>query len=86
MSFLNENIIQIKNIVKSFYIDTPNQLDILKNKVHKLEGKTIILITHNQDLEEETERIITIKDGKIVSEEYNDKYIKKFPNGEKVCF
>ena len=85
MSFLNENIIQIKNIVKSFYIDTPNQLDILKNKVHKLEGKTIILITHNIELAEETERIITIKDGKIVSEQYNDTYIKRFPSGKKVC-
>jgi len=57
----------------------------LFHKVHELEGKTIILITHNQELAEETERIITIKDGKIVSEKYNDKYIKKFPNGEKVC-
>ena len=57
----------------------------LFHKVHELEGKTIILITHNQELAEETERIITIKDGKIVSEQYNDTYIKKFPSGEKVC-
>ena len=28
---MNENIIEMKNIVKSFYIGTPNQLDILKN-------------------------------------------------------
>jgi ABC-type antimicrobial peptide transport system, ATPase component len=57
----------------------------LFHKVHELEGKTIILITHNQELAEETERIITIKDGKIVSEQYNDMYIKKFPSGKKVC-
>ena len=57
----------------------------LFHKVHELEGKTIIFITHNYELAEETERIITLKDGKIVSEEYNDKYIKKFPSGEKVC-
>ena len=49
----------------------------LFHKVHELEGKTIVFITHNYELAEETERIITLKDGKIVSEEYNDKYIKK---------
>jgi len=57
----------------------------LFHKVHELEGKTIIFITHNHELAEETERIITLKDGEIVSEEYNNKYIRKFPNGEKVC-
>lgn len=57
----------------------------LFHKVHEVEGKTIVFITHNHELAEETERIITLKDGKIVSEEYNDKYIKKFPYGEKVC-
>ena len=57
----------------------------LFHKVHELEGKTIIFITHNYELAEETERIITLRDGKIVSEEYNDKYIKKFPDGEKIC-
>ena len=57
----------------------------LFHKVHELEGKTIIFITHNQELAEETERIITLKDGEIVSEEYNKKYTRKFPNGEKIC-
>lgn len=28
---MNDNIIEMRNIVKSFYIGTPNQLDILKN-------------------------------------------------------
>lgn len=57
----------------------------LFHKVHELEGKTIVLITHNQELAEETERIITLKDGKIVSEEYNSNYVRRFPNGEKIC-
>ncbi|MFW2491788.1 ABC transporter ATP-binding protein [Clostridium chromiireducens] len=57
----------------------------LFHKIHELEGKTIILITHNQELAEETERIITIKDGKIVSEQYNKMYTEKFSNGEKAC-
>lgn len=57
----------------------------LFHKVHELEGKTIVFITHNYELAEETERIITLRDGKIVSEEYNDKYVKRFPDGEKLC-
>ena len=28
---MSKNIIEMKNIVKSFYIGTPNQLNILKN-------------------------------------------------------
>ena len=38
---------------------------------HKLnyeQGKTIVLITHSKELAEETERIVTIQDGKIVAE------------------
>jgi putative ABC transport system ATP-binding protein len=31
-------------------------------------GKTVVLITHNQELAEETDRIITLKDGVIVAE------------------
>ena len=57
----------------------------LFHKVHEVEGKTIVFITHNQELAAETERIITLKDGKIVSEEYNDKYVRKFPIGEEIC-
>ena len=57
----------------------------LFHKVHELEGKTIVFITHNQELAQETERIITLKDGKIVSEEYNNNYVRRFPSGEKIC-
>lgn len=57
----------------------------LFHKVHELEGKTIVFITHNQELAQETERIITLKDGKIVSEEYNSNYVRRFPDGEKIC-
>lgn len=57
----------------------------LFHKVHEVEGKTIVFITHNYELAEETERIITLKDGKIVSERPNDKYSKRFPNGEEIC-
>ena len=38
------------------------------HKLHKEQGKTIVLITHSPELAEETERIITLKDG-LVSDE-----------------
>ncbi|MBE6012784.1 ABC transporter ATP-binding protein [Anaeropeptidivorans aminofermentans] len=38
------------------------------HKLHKEQGKTIILITHNEELAKETERIITLKDGMITNE------------------
>ena len=40
----------------------------LFHRLHKEQGKTIVLITHSPELAEETERIITIKDGLIVGE------------------
>ena len=41
----------------------------LFHKLHKEEGKTIVLITHNQKLADETERILTIFDGRIIDEQ-----------------
>ncbi|MCR5398380.1 MAG: ABC transporter ATP-binding protein [Lachnospiraceae bacterium] len=38
------------------------------HKLHKEQGKTIVLITHSPELAEECERIITIKDGEITGE------------------
>ena len=40
----------------------------LFHKLHKDEGKTIVLITHSPELAEETQRIVTIRDGKIIGE------------------
>ena len=57
----------------------------LFHRVHEVEGKTIVLITHNNDLAEETERIITIKDGKIVKEVVNNNYTRHFQKEEKSC-
>lgn len=39
------------------------------HKLHEEQGKTIVLITHNPELAAETGRIITIKDGQIISDE-----------------
>ncbi|MCM1092142.1 MAG: ABC transporter ATP-binding protein [Muribaculum sp.] len=38
----------------------------LFHKLHEEQGKTIVLITHSPELAQETEKIITIKDGNIV--------------------
>ena len=38
------------------------------HKLHKEQGKTIILITHSPELASETERIVTLKDGKVISD------------------
>lgn len=38
------------------------------HKLHREQGKSIVLITHSQELAEETERIVTLKDGEIIGE------------------
>ena len=48
--------------------ETGRMVTDLFHKLHKEQGKTIILITHSPELAEETERIITIKDGLITGE------------------
>lgn len=40
----------------------------LFHKLHKEQGKTIVLITHSPELAEETGRVVTIKDGCIIGE------------------
>ena len=41
------------------------------HKLHREQGKTIVLITHSRELAAETERIITISDGRIISDKDN---------------
>ncbi|MDR1753632.1 MAG: ABC transporter ATP-binding protein [Eubacterium sp.] len=43
-------------------------------KIHKEEKKTILLITHNEDLAQQTQRIITLKDGEIINDSYTAGY------------
>jgi putative ABC transport system ATP-binding protein len=44
------------------------------HKLHKEQGKTIVLITHSPELADETERLITLKDGEIVGEREGHRY------------
>ena len=44
------------------------------HKLHKEQGKTIVLITHSPELADETERLITLKDGEIVGEREGRRY------------
>ena len=38
------------------------------HQLNREQGKTVVLITHSQELAEESERILTLKDGEIVGE------------------
>lgn len=42
------------------------------HKLHKEQGKTIILITHSPELAYESDRIISIRDGNVIGDEKND--------------
>ncbi|HAQ51364.1 MAG TPA: peptide ABC transporter ATP-binding protein, partial [Lachnospiraceae bacterium] len=41
----------------------------LFHKLNEEQGKTIVLITHSEELANETDRILSLKDGDIVNEE-----------------
>lgn len=47
----------------------------LFHKLNKEQGKTIVLITHSNELAEETQRIITIKDGNVIQERKGSMYV-----------
>ncbi|MBQ5312123.1 MAG: ABC transporter ATP-binding protein [Oscillospiraceae bacterium] len=49
----------------------------LFHKLHREQGKTIVLITHNNELAAETDRIITIADGNIISD--SDESVTQLP-------
>lgn len=46
---------------------TSNEVMELFTKMNREEGRTIIIITHDKDISRRCERVVTIKDGKIVS-------------------
>ncbi len=54
-------------------LDSKNSEEIMKllQKYNKEYGQTIIMITHNPDLAKKADRIITMADGKIISDKKN---------------
>lgn len=54
-------------------LDTRTSFSILTlfQRLHR-EGKTIIFVTHNPELSQYSSRNITLRDGRIISDEYND--------------
>lgn len=53
---------------------TGNMVMDLFLKINKEEGKTIVLITHSNELAEQTRRIVTIADGQIISDRVKENY------------
>ena len=52
------------------------------HKLNQEQGKTIVLITHSPELANETQRIVTLKDGNIISDKAGVKYdISKIQGG-----
>lgn len=47
----------------------------LLEKIHE-EGKTIVLVTHTKEISQMANRIITMKNGQVVSEEMNEHIVK----------
>ena len=54
-------------------------------KVHREQKKTVLLITHSMELAQMTQRIITIRDGRIISDVSNSPFIGKGIRGETAC-
>ena len=42
--------------------------------LHRQQGKTIVLITHSQELAAECPRVITLRDGNIISDQRKEAY------------
>lgn len=51
--------------------ETGNMVMDLFMKIHREEKRTIVLITHNDELAKKTQRIVTLRDGRIISDEPN---------------
>lgn len=60
-------------------LDTRSTRDVM-NILHTLknEGRTVIIITHDNEIAEEAERVIRIRDGKIVEDYINPGFEEKY--------
>lgn len=60
-------------------LDTKSTKEVMKI-LHELkdEGRTVIVITHDNEIAEEAERVVRIRDGKIVEDYINPGYEEKY--------
>ena len=59
-------------------LDSKNGVEIIKtfDRLNREEGTTIILITHDREVARHAKRILTIKDGQIESDHWNENFQK----------
>ncbi|GJL77598.1 MAG: macrolide export ATP-binding/permease protein MacB [Nitrospinaceae bacterium] len=59
-------------------LDSKNGVEIMKtfDRLNREEGTTIVLITHDQEVALHAHRILTIKDGQIESDQWNENFSK----------
>lgn len=60
-------------------LDTRSTKDVMR-MLHELknEGKTVVVITHNNEIAEESERVIRISDGRVIEDYINPGYEEKY--------
>ena len=63
-------------------LDSKTGVEIMKtfDRLNREEGTTIILITHDREVARHAKRILTIKDGEIESDQWNENF-QKFQTG-----
>ncbi len=49
--------------------DTSRQLVAIMRRMNRQHGVTFLIVTHDLDLASETDRVIRLKDGKVVTDE-----------------
>ena len=57
----------------------------LFHSLHEKEGKTIVLITHNRELAQETDRVVTIRDGRIEDDRDNREQARRLRERQEVA-
>ena len=59
-------------------LDTKTSIEIMEFfvKLNQETGKTIVLVTHEPDIAEYCKRIVRFKDGKIISDQLKEEWIK----------
>lgn len=73
----NPDIILADEPTGALDVETGLMVMDLFHMLNKEQGKTIVLITHNTELADETQRILTISDGQIIEDQTNTPDIRR---------